>query len=50
VLTVRVVAQLLGPSSPQLVMARYRHAYRAEVLSAADRLDALMAERGTRVV
>ncbi|MCC6832768.1 MAG: site-specific integrase [Thermoleophilia bacterium] len=47
-LTVHAVAQLLGHSSPQLVMARYGHAYRTEVLSAADRLDALMAERGTR--
>ena len=47
-LTVHAVAQLLGHSSPQLVMARYGHAYRTEVLSAADRLDALMAERGSR--
>ena len=45
-LTVHAVAQLLGHSSPQLVMARYGHAYRSEVFSAAERLDALMAERG----
>jgi len=49
-LTVHAVAQLLGHSSPQLVMARYGHAYRSEVLSAGHRLEALVAAQGpTRV-
>ncbi|MCC6830841.1 MAG: hypothetical protein IT200_05790 [Thermoleophilia bacterium] len=42
------MADLLGHASPHLVMARYGHAYREEVRSAAARLEGFMASQTGR--
>ena len=45
-LTVHAVAELLGHSSPALVMARYGHAYADEKAASAMALERLVAARG----